>query len=733
MMSNSNSQLSSSEQLDRVPNGAQSSSSSSSSSTKAFWDHDGYKEVIKRSQNSDKQLTALKKMLDERAQCEKAYAESLLRWSQSWKKAADQGPEEDNFKEAWLSFTKEADAIRTIHLEIAENLRTVRKSVSDWQSDNYKKSNTLKNIEKGFKNTQDQWSEKLKRVKERQSKYYTACKDEHNIRTKNKTQSAVADQTEEQKRKAQQRENKAHNEALAAQDKYKKAVNELQGDRDRHRRDMQNQFGHAQDFEKTRLNFTKQSMITMSGHLNASAYQQFPAIYPALLNLLHRASVDEDLVAFETKRGVQAELTFPTYQEWTVEMAGPSLSSARGAASLRAVEASVAFGNDKTIESGSGSYRVRSDTSPPSATTRTQTSSSTTSGASNPAQLQHTQQQITMNTATSSSSTSQLSSSHSSSASHLPPPPESTSLPQVPKSVSPTEQSTNSISNSGNKSSTPKQEKTKVVSASANIDNNNSQSASKNKSGTLDITNPFKFNTIQRDDPPPDYDNPFDHGSDHEDAAKPSVDNHVYSSVGATGVGVSGSSQKPVVPPPPPDDSDDENSEDDNDRDEVESDDENEGGYSVNAASNGGLSKQPMPMPRGVSVLNTNQGSQQNLNNNDYESEDDAEQVAADNVYMNELPDPEPPEGGNKTQVNASKSRARHNCGSVIRDDSKVEFEGGVQVRALYTYEADEEDEISLAAGEEFTKLADADENGWAYGFRRERYGLYPASYAEEI
>ena len=73
-------------------------------------------------------------------------------------------------------------------MQIASNLRAVRKNVGDWQTDNYKKAHTLRNIEKGFKNTQDQWSEKLKKVNERQSKYYSSCKDEHNIKQKNKTQ-----------------------------------------------------------------------------------------------------------------------------------------------------------------------------------------------------------------------------------------------------------------------------------------------------------------------------------------------------------------------------------------------------------------------------------------------------------------------------------------------------------------------------------------------------------------
>ncbi|XP_075245940.1 uncharacterized protein LOC142339638 [Convolutriloba macropyga] len=722
-MSSSNSQLSSSEQLDRVPNGGQSGSGAVANGkgpiTKPFWELDGYKEVMKRSQNSNNQLTALKKMLEERAQCEKAYADSLFKWSLTWKKAAESGPEEEHFREAWIAFTKEADAVREIHMEIANNLRAVRKTVSDWQLDNYKKSHTLKNIEKGFKNTQDLWADKLKRVNDRQNKYYSACKEEHNVKQKNKTQS-VSEQSDEQKRKAQQRENKAHNDVLAAQEKYKKAVNELHGDRDRHRRDMENQFGHAQDFEKNRLMFTKQSMVSMCGNLNVAGYSQYPAIYPFLHNLVSKASIEDDLSSFAQKRRFAAELTFPSYQEWTIEMAGPSISnSTRGAASLKAVEAAVAFGNNKGIDGEAGSYRLRADTSPPAQHTHT-TNTTSTSGAS----LEKSKTQTSISASSMASlpqHTNTMSSSSPSSSphnTHLPPPPESTSLPAVPKTVT-TTTTTTSVS------STPKQEKTKTKESKTTNNNlqpttKSSSSGSNNKSGTLDITNPFKFNTIQRDDA--EYDNPFDHNSDHEDRPD-SGGSHVYSAVGDT---KASSNAKPVVPPARSEDEPDY----DDDANSVSSADhsENEGGYDINVAASSSVSGSretagPSPMPRGVSVLNPSQRLQNN--NDNYDSEDDA--PGPDNgVYSNGelLPDSEQPE------VNGA---GRASCGSVVRDDAKVEFDEGVRVKALYAYEADEEDEISLEAGEEFIKLADADENGWAYGFRRNRYGLYPASYAEEI
>ena len=84
-------------------------------------------------------------------------------------------------------------------------------------------------------------------------------------------------------------------------------------------------------------------------------------------------------------------------------------------------------------------------------------------------------------------------------------------------------------------------------------------------------------------------------------------------------------------------------------------------------------------------------------------------------------------------------------AGGALYDSS-----AGMSVRALYDYDAQEQDELSFkqgswhfretslgcssfVVGDIFTKVEDEDDQGWCKGRVGNRIGLYPATYVENL
>ena len=79
-------------------------------------------------------------MLQERAEIERQYAESLKGWSKKWGERIEEGPEYGTTKAAWKGMVTESDRLSDVHLKIKENLcNDVISQIKTWQNQNYQK------------------------------------------------------------------------------------------------------------------------------------------------------------------------------------------------------------------------------------------------------------------------------------------------------------------------------------------------------------------------------------------------------------------------------------------------------------------------------------------------------------------------------------------------------------------------------------------------------------------
>lgn len=103
------------------------------------------------------------------------------------------------------------------------------------------------------------------------------------------------------------------------QDKYKSALSDLDGYNSRYMEDMENAFSKCQDFERERLSFFKEVLLSMQGHVNVSNKAALPEIYSNMLNCINRAAADSDLEWWRNNNGPGMAMNWPVYDEYDAE------------------------------------------------------------------------------------------------------------------------------------------------------------------------------------------------------------------------------------------------------------------------------------------------------------------------------------------------------------------------------------------------------------------------------
>ncbi len=137
---------------------------------------------MKRCEDGYKLCNDLVQMIADRADIEKAYANSLKAWSKKWNDFLLKGSEYGTMKATWTSVLNEADKVAEIHLSTHNVLiEELNNDIKNWQKTNYVKSivNQLKitkEYEEEFKKAQKPWSKKYLVVEKTKKDYHSACK-----------------------------------------------------------------------------------------------------------------------------------------------------------------------------------------------------------------------------------------------------------------------------------------------------------------------------------------------------------------------------------------------------------------------------------------------------------------------------------------------------------------------------------------------------------------------------
>lgn len=303
---------------------------------RSFWEVGQFTRTVKRMENGHKLSNELILLIQERSDIEKKYAKSLKHWSKRWNELIEKGPEYGTTKSAWKAVLTEADRKAELHAEIDQKLNSdVMTSIKGWQKENYHKKmmagfKEIIETDEGFKKAQKPWSKLYTKVMAAKKSYHSAVKTEKTATLQESSANGDSAISPDQVKKLHEKVEKSRQESIKAKDKYEKALDDITSYNPRYMEDMKGQFDRTQAFERRRLEFFKETLLSVQGVLDLSVNPSFAQVYVDFHNSLQNADAEKDLKWWKNNNGTGMSMNWPVFEEYTDEMHAISTKKSKG-------------------------------------------------------------------------------------------------------------------------------------------------------------------------------------------------------------------------------------------------------------------------------------------------------------------------------------------------------------------------------------------------------------------
>jgi protein kinase C and casein kinase substrate in neurons protein len=288
----------------------------------SFWDLEGYKGVLKRTDNGNKLGSELADMINDRAKIEDNYAKALKQWNIKWNEHLKNDSDEYcTTKEAWKAFLEAGDRTAEIHLDMCKALinKPVFK-VKSWQKEKYQRHiinfKQTKDFEDKFEEAQKPWEKYYDKLNKNKKEYYDSIKKSRSCNEAARSAESNPKYNDDYRRKLRLSAEQAERDVERARKRYEEVIKEMELYRPRYIENMKEVFEKTQTFEQERMIFFKQIFLECQSLLQVHNDERLDKVFADLLDNLNKMNPKQDLDWWGRHYGPGMAATWPEYEEY---------------------------------------------------------------------------------------------------------------------------------------------------------------------------------------------------------------------------------------------------------------------------------------------------------------------------------------------------------------------------------------------------------------------------------